>query len=131
ACLSVRGNGDFHGDGDFAVFLAAHFQSVVVDLFVGARVGGGVAGDGIVLAVKLAGPLVLERFAVGAGAFDRDFDAVARGFVNDGAVFAQAGAQLGLGFVELPGTVKSVGGKSCGGGEQERAQGHGDDFESH
>src|SRR5262249_47778152 len=80
---SVRLYRDFRGEAHFAAFLAGGFQRVVVDFLVGAGVGQRIAGDRIVLAVVLPGPLVVGGLAIGSYAIECDFHAVARDFVGD------------------------------------------------
>src|SRR5262249_38737023 len=89
ACFAVRGDGDFSVDIDLVALLVLESYGVGVHLLVGAHVGVGVAGNGVLLAIEFAGPLAVGWFAVGAGAVNGDLDAVARGFVDDcGVVWA-------------------------------------------
>src|ERR1700736_4806505 len=69
-------------DRNLSAFLDSKLQRVIVNLFVRPHIGIRIAGDRIVLAVELTGPLVMRRLSVAGGAVDRDFYAVARNFKN-------------------------------------------------
>ena len=60
-------------DSCLAILLNGERQLVVVNLLVSPHIGLWITGDGIVLSVKLTGPLIMRRLTVLVGAIDDNF----------------------------------------------------------
>ena len=103
AALAIGRDNQSAGHGDFAGFLHGHLQVVIVDFPVGAHVLRGVAGDGIIFVVELAGPLVVGGLTIRVDSVDCDFDAVTGRRVDDGLVLGRAWGDLRFALVQLPG----------------------------
>src|SRR5207248_282055 len=121
AALAIGGDNQSAGHGNFSGFFYGHLQVVVVDFPVGAHVLRGVARDGIIFVVELAGPLVVGRFTVRVDPVDGDFHAVTGRRVDDGLVLGGARGNLRFALVQLPGAHFRAGvtGGSCGEAEAE------------
>src|SRR5262249_21532151 len=59
-----------------AILLYGECQRVVINLLVRPHIGLGITGDGIVVSVKLARPLIMRRLTVLVGAIDGNFHLV-------------------------------------------------------
>src|SRR5207244_633942 len=59
-------------------------------------------GDGVVVAVVLARPLVVHWLACGVDAVHRDLDHVPRGLIDNGRVLRPPGGELRPALVQLP-----------------------------
>src|SRR5215471_2879004 len=103
ARLAVGGDSDLSGQYRLSALLRGEAQRVLAHDRVRPRVVIRRARGRIVLAVELAGPLIVRGFAILVDAVGSDLDHVAGGRVDDRGVLGGTGRELGLGFVQLPG----------------------------
>src|SRR4051812_1382692 len=86
ASLAVGRELNGAGRSRLAAFFVIDLVMAIIDLLDGASVGGGIAGDGVIFAVKFSGPLVVSRLTSGIDAVDDTLVAVARRRVHDVSV---------------------------------------------
>src|SRR6266481_7734361 len=99
AGLAVGCYNNAAGDGCLAILLYGERQLVVVNLRVRSHIGLWITCDGIILSVKLTGPLIMRRLTVLVGAIDGNFHLVASGLIHNGRVLSLPGGKLRFTFV--------------------------------
>src|SRR6185437_2122162 len=103
AGLAIGRDGNGAADAGGVAFFAHEAEFVVVHHGVGAGVGAGFAGERVVLAVELAGPLGVLRISVRVDAIGGALDVVAGHLVGDGGVLYGVGGDFAFSFIHLPG----------------------------
>src|SRR5258708_21893044 len=83
AGFAVGGKDDAAGEENLVALLDGERQRVIIDLLDGPRIGSGIAGDRVVLAVELAHPFVVRGLAGAAGPFQGDHHVVGRSRVDN------------------------------------------------
>src|SRR5947207_2637479 len=99
AGLAIGRESDRTGAGSFAVLLARQQVMTVINFFDRAGIGIRVAGDGIVLAIKLAGPFVVGGLSRTIYSVNHALVGATFGCINDIDILACAGGNLRFRFI--------------------------------
>src|SRR3954453_8211245 len=102
ASLAIVRDGNRSGGCDLAGLLVGQLVMMFINFLDRTSVRCRIAFEGIVFAVKIAGPLVVRGVAAAVDAVDYGFDLITIGGIDHAGVLLRSGGNLRFRLVELP-----------------------------